>query len=145
MTLSTLTLRVKRHKTTYFVQCSATDTVLALKRRVAKLVGRDPRDVRLLVPKDKMTTTVDYAAVHSKDKLAELEDKAVLDQLGMPDDAVVFAVFWVPGEINAAEGKWEPVDLPEPAPLIEADEELSEAEHADAGASRGADKGKARA
>ncbi|KAI9184180.1 hypothetical protein H9P43_003233 [Blastocladiella emersonii ATCC 22665] len=119
MVLSSMTVRVKRGKATYFVQCAATDTVLALKRKVAKLVMRDPRDLRLMVPKDKIATTVDYALLAQKDKLAELEDKAVLDQLGVPDDAVVFLALWIPGETNAAEGKWEAIEVPEPAPLVD--------------------------
>jgi hypothetical protein len=99
-----MTVRVKRGKSTFFIQCNATDTVLSLKRKLGKLVNKEARDLRLMVPKDKISTTVDYTMLQQKEKLIELEDKAALDQIGIPDDAVIFLIFWIAGEINASDG-----------------------------------------
>ncbi|ORZ38891.1 hypothetical protein BCR44DRAFT_35261 [Catenaria anguillulae PL171] len=129
MPVSSLTLRIKRQKTTYFITASATDTILAVKRRIAKLVSKDARDIRLLAPKEKIASTVDYAALTSGAlKLAELEDKAVLDHLNVPDEAVLFMAFWIS---DVADGKWEPVEVAEPSPIVDP---MSESEDAAAAA-----------
>ncbi|KAL7746391.1 hypothetical protein RI367_008234 [Sorochytrium milnesiophthora] len=131
--LSRLTLRLKRQKSTYFIECDSTDTVHTLKVKLLSLIThtfstsgegarppglRDAKDIKLLVPKEKIATTVDYKKLNET-PMVELEDKAVLDQVGVCDDAVLFAVFWTG---SATDGKWESISIPEPDPLeIEAD------------------------
>ncbi|KAI9219661.1 hypothetical protein BC828DRAFT_406502 [Blastocladiella britannica] len=134
LTLSTLTLRIKRLRQTYFISAAATDTVLAVKKKTAKLVAHDPRDLRLLVPRaDSISTTVDYAALaNPKDLLVELDDKAVLDQLNVPNDAVLYLSLWISNDSNAADGKWEAIEIPKPAPLQEPEDDLESDAAADA-------------
>ncbi|KAJ1504921.1 hypothetical protein HMI54_014626 [Coelomomyces lativittatus] len=123
MTLNGLTIRVKRLKTTFFIQCSATDNIITLKKRLSKLTHKEIKDIRLLVPKDKISTQIDYSIFGNKDKWAELDDKTVLDQIGMPDDAVVYMIFWISGEVSASDGRWENIDIPMPDPLVPPDSE----------------------
>ncbi|KAL3899187.1 MAG: hypothetical protein SGCHY_002230 [Lobulomycetales sp.] len=75
-------IRVKRFKQTFFVESDAQDTVLGLKQRLEPLTGKQAGDVRLLL----------------SPSTPALDDHAVLDQVGVQDDTVVYMVYWIPGE-----------------------------------------------
>ncbi|KAI8807634.1 hypothetical protein BJ742DRAFT_811348 [Cladochytrium replicatum] len=112
--MATIYLRVKRRKTTYFVEIPPTDTVLALKNKLATALSTqtEPKDMRLLV-----TSKAQSQQPNNQQQYSSLEDSGVLEQLGIIDDQIVYLVLWVANENNAAEGAWEPVDVPEFEPL----------------------------
>ncbi|KAI8805836.1 hypothetical protein BJ742DRAFT_741054 [Cladochytrium replicatum] len=115
---ATIYLRVKRKKTTYFIEIAPTDTVLSLKNRLATVLSpTDPKDMRLLVPTKTQSQQPNSQQQNSQQQYSSLEDSGVLEQLGIVDDQIVYVVLWVSNESNAAEGSWEAVDVPEFEPL----------------------------
>ncbi|KAJ3402423.1 hypothetical protein CcCBS67573_g00461 [Chytriomyces confervae] len=94
-----ITLRAKRLKQVYFVSADTSDTVLALKGKLAKMVGggKEAATIRLQVP-----------AKTEQGKFNVLEDPAVLEQLGIADDAVVYFIYSIDG---TPDGNWEPVQI----------------------------------
>ncbi|KAI9342533.1 hypothetical protein BDR26DRAFT_1006610 [Obelidium mucronatum] len=105
--MAPLTLRAKRLKATYFVSAESNDSVLALKGKLAHMIGKkEAKDLRLQIldQRDKTKPGV----------LATLEDPALLEQLGLTDDAVVYFSYWL-GE--GQDGSWEPVQFIEFEPL----------------------------
>ncbi|KAJ3091138.1 hypothetical protein HK102_001552 [Quaeritorhiza haematococci] len=120
-------LRLKRHKTTWFIETDASHTVRHLKERFLTILngsisadsdGAAPgagggafggkkglTDIKLQVPNSKQPGT--YAG---------LEDTGVLGEL-LNDDDVVYVTFWESNEANPGDGKWEAVNVPEFEPL----------------------------
>ncbi|KAK9095482.1 hypothetical protein Scep_026951 [Stephania cephalantha] len=47
--LQALYIRVKRNKTTYFVQCDPTETILAIKQKLCSLIDQPVNDQRLIL------------------------------------------------------------------------------------------------
>ncbi|KAJ3057296.1 hypothetical protein HK097_009249 [Rhizophlyctis rosea] len=112
-------LRIKRQKTVFFVETTPQETVLQLKQKLFNILNREKqvKDMKLEVkqPGKQATAPPTYAT---------LEDSAVLETLGLENDGELFLTFWIPGESNAADGKWEPVDVPEFDPLGDEVEEV---------------------
>lgn len=48
MTISSMYVRVKREKTTYFIQAESSDTILELKEKLQELIDQMPEEQRLL-------------------------------------------------------------------------------------------------
>ncbi|KND00144.1 uncharacterized protein SPPG_04485 [Spizellomyces punctatus DAOM BR117] len=105
--MASMYLRVKRQKTTWFVEAQPQDTVQQLKTKLATTLNRekDAKDLRLQVPGKQPGT------------YSPLDDTAVLEQIGLVDDAVVYLSFWIAGQSNPSDGKWEPVEVPDFEPL----------------------------
>lgn len=80
-------VRVKRHKTTWFVDSPEHEPVAGLKRRIAELLpGKTPKDLQLnILGKQPGTFT-------------PLEDDSHLDQLGILDDSILYMSLWIPSE-----------------------------------------------
>ncbi|KAK9120592.1 hypothetical protein Syun_018209 [Stephania yunnanensis] len=66
-------IRVKRNKTTYFVQCDPTETILAIKQKLCSLIDQSVNDQRLI-----LRATADV-----------LEDSKTLADQKVENDAVV--------------------------------------------------------
>ncbi|KAI9090962.1 hypothetical protein DFS34DRAFT_636220 [Phlyctochytrium arcticum] len=113
MSNSSIYIRIKRHKTTYFVETTPQSTIANLKTHLHTLIHRErePKDLRL--------QTQGKAA----GQYSPLDDTAVLEQVGVGEDAVLYLTYWIPGQPNPADGKWEPVEVPEFEPLNEEAEE----------------------
>ncbi|KAI9146238.1 hypothetical protein BKA69DRAFT_1043684 [Paraphysoderma sedebokerense] len=153
MAVTKIYLRVKRQKTTLFVECDPTDAVSSVKSRISSILSSqshtiDVKDIKLLVPKELkdpnggIPKTVLNPVKLKETKMAELENNAILNQVGADDDCVVYMVFWVPGEGNSGEGKWEQIDIPEPEPLeAEPEYDTTEIPQSDVNL-KAADKGK---
>ncbi|KAI9207333.1 uncharacterized protein BJ171DRAFT_494319 [Polychytrium aggregatum] len=103
----TIYIRIKRHRTTWFLEANPSDSVVAVKTRFAALLleKTDPRDVRFSIHNSQTNV------------YTPLEDGSMLDQLGLKNESVLFATFWISNEANAAEGKWEIPEVPEFEPL----------------------------
>ncbi|KAJ3285570.1 hypothetical protein HK104_009433 [Borealophlyctis nickersoniae] len=127
--MSSIFLRVRRHKTTYFLETDPKDTVHSLKQKLYVVLNkeRDLKDMRLLVassagaagtaaPTGKGTAGA-QAQAQQQQPYGPLEDSGVIEQLGLENDSVVYLVFWVSGDPNPSDGKWEPVEIPEYEPL----------------------------
>ncbi|KAJ3036645.1 hypothetical protein HDV00_002469 [Rhizophlyctis rosea] len=119
---SPIYLRVKRNKTIWFVEATPQDTVGQLKQKLSTILNREklPKDMRLQVKQP-------AAKPNTPPTWAPLEDTGILEQLGLENDGEVFLSFWIPGEPNPADGKWEPVEVPEFDPLNEDAEEATAA------------------
>ena len=74
-------VKVKRGKTTIFVECQVTDSVLQLKQKISSMVGKAAKEIRLLW-KDQQP----------------LDDNALLATAGVGLDAVLTLVYWVTEE-----------------------------------------------
>ncbi|KAJ3211485.1 AMP deaminase [Dinochytrium kinnereticum] len=99
---------VKRLKSTYFVSAEPSESVQALKIRLAAMLGRGRdyvKEMRLSVPNK------------AGDGHNTLEDNGILEQLALVDDAVVYLTLWMQGNPNPADGSWESVNVPEFEPL----------------------------
>ncbi|KAJ3099084.1 hypothetical protein HK100_004968, partial [Physocladia obscura] len=130
-----ITVRAKRGRQTYFVSGDTGDTVHALKTRLAHVLSatadsataasgpssssaaskRDPRDLRLLAaaaprPDDPPAKAPQSApatapSASSVNAYTPLDDSAVLEQLGLTDDAVLYFVFRLSDTLGDA--SWE--------------------------------------
>ncbi len=120
-------LRVKRGKSTWFVDSVLpSDTVLALKTRLAPLVGAgEVRDLRLHLKATATTTTaatnsglsgqVVPATTTTTITYTPLEEAGVLEQLGLKCDDTLYLALWQRTEGGGpTDGKWEPVSVIEP-------------------------------
>jgi hypothetical protein len=79
-------IRVRRGKATYFLTCEPTDTVLACKGKLAGVLGKTKdavKDMRLQM------------AGKATNVYLPLEDVAVLEQLNLGNDSVVYLSFFV--------------------------------------------------
>jgi elongin-B len=47
--MQTMYIRVKRNKTTYFVQCDPTETVLNIKQKLHSMIDQPPSDQQLIL------------------------------------------------------------------------------------------------
>jgi hypothetical protein len=47
--MQTMYIRVKRNKTTYFIQCDPTETILNIKQKLHSLIDRPPSDQQLIL------------------------------------------------------------------------------------------------
>ncbi|KAJ3129260.1 hypothetical protein HK098_001958 [Nowakowskiella sp. JEL0407] len=127
-------LRIKRHKITFFIESTNQDTVGTIKQKLLTILSSDyqqePSDIRLLLqntssnaapvapaPNQKVNVPTQPQIVYSP-----LENNSVLEQLGIGEDSVVYLVYWIPGDPNPADGKWEPVEVPEFEPLFVEDD-----------------------
>lgn len=73
-------VKVKREKTSIFVECQVNDTVLQLKQKVAGMLGKSAKDLRLLW------------------KEQPLDDNASLVGAGIGLDSILTLVYWIPNE-----------------------------------------------
>ncbi|KAJ3211467.1 hypothetical protein HDU82_005825 [Entophlyctis luteolus] len=143
--MSPLTLRLKRNKQTYFVTADSTDSVSALKGKFLQMLGKgkNPREVRLQVvvvprledgtlgvasatgraaqqtPVSKLPQAAAGGSVNAAIQYSALDDSAILEQLGLVDDGVVFFTFWLGDDSGG--GSWEQVSVPEVEPLDDDD------------------------
>ncbi|TPX54391.1 hypothetical protein PhCBS80983_g05952 [Powellomyces hirtus] len=106
MSTQQMYVRIKHHKKTYFIECAPTGTVATLKAKLATQAA----------PTGHTTDVKLHIAGKVPGTYAALEDAAVLEQVGIADDAVLYAAFWVPGE-SAGTGSWEPIQVPDFEPL----------------------------
>ncbi|KAJ3165259.1 hypothetical protein HDU88_004344 [Geranomyces variabilis] len=104
-------VRIKHHKRTYFVECVSTSTVGSLKPKLLAQAGTTA-DVKL------------HIAGKTPGTYSSLEDAAVLEQVGIVDEQILYAAFWVTGE---ATGSWEAIAVPEFEPLVHDDDWPGEA------------------
>lgn len=83
-------LRVKRQKQTYFVDIKLLDTVLKLKNQLSVMLFKErlPKEIRLQIPGK---TAGQYTP---------LEDTAILEQVGLADEGVVYMCLWIPHQSN---------------------------------------------
>ncbi|KAJ3019095.1 UNVERIFIED_CONTAM: hypothetical protein HDU68_010827 [Siphonaria sp. JEL0065] len=89
--MAPLTLRAKRLKQTFFVSAETSDSVFALKTKLAHMIGRkEAKDLRLQV-----LQTTGSDPKDSKQTLATLEDQPLLEQLGLVDDSVLYFTYWL--------------------------------------------------
>ncbi|KAJ3196584.1 hypothetical protein HK101_008376 [Irineochytrium annulatum] len=128
-------LRVKRQKTTIFVNVEPTDSVMSLKLKLAQILGRGregAKDLRL------------QTLGKTPDVYNTLEDSGILEQLSVTDDGILYMTYWISGNrmdlanalvafCNAyavyfhphkpapASGAWEPVNVPSYEDLNEED------------------------
>ncbi|KAI8818898.1 uncharacterized protein EV422DRAFT_535840 [Fimicolochytrium jonesii] len=124
MSSPTMYLRVKRQKTIYFLECTPQDSIGSLKTKLAHGPlnrEKDPKDLKFFVataPRAEAAPAKGTAKADAKGDpaptpgYAGLEDAALLEQLGLVDDSVVYLAYWVPGE-GSGTGAWEPVQVPE--------------------------------
>ena len=103
-------LRVKRHKTCWFVEANEQDTVALLKKHICEyLVGKTVKDIQLQIPGK---TAGSFIA---------LEDENKLDQLGILDDSVLYLSLMTEGFFFLVSyllaNQWEPIEVPEYSPL----------------------------
>ncbi|KAJ3186940.1 hypothetical protein HDU85_006977 [Gaertneriomyces sp. JEL0708] len=102
--MSAIYLRLKRHKTTWFVEAKPTDTVQTLKNHLLpQLPSQSTTTIQIQIPTTSKTAS-------DVPQYAPLDDSAVLEQIGIVDDSVLYVVF------NEGDG-WEPVEVPEFEPL----------------------------
>jgi hypothetical protein len=85
-------LRIKRHKTTTFLQVAPNETIFKIKFVLSKLIkSKEPLQLRLFIP----------------GKLqSQLENKQQIDQLGLVNDSILYLVY-------LEDGSWETVSVPE--------------------------------
>ncbi|KXS18351.1 hypothetical protein M427DRAFT_53746 [Gonapodya prolifera JEL478] len=105
--MSSIYLRVKRIRTTYFVEAQPTDTVTQLKTKIAHIAGggRTEKELKLSVV---ATATGGVPVKEGTPKeYTTLDDNAVLEQIGFQDDSELFVTYWLPET-----SKWEDVDVP---------------------------------
>ncbi|KAJ3154181.1 hypothetical protein HDU86_004725 [Geranomyces michiganensis] len=105
-------VRIKHHKRTYFIECASTSTVGSLKPKLLAQAGTTA-DVKL------------HIAGKTPGTYNSLEDAAVLEQVGIVDEQVLYAAFWVAGE-GTATGSWEAIAVPEFEPLVHDDDDAIE-------------------
>ncbi|CAI2175563.1 692_t:CDS:2 [Funneliformis geosporum] len=112
--------RVKRHKTTIFLQAKITDKILTLKKNIIKILGdsekRDPKKLQLLISTDDSESPVSYSILD--------KDEDTVNQLGLKDDQILFLCFW---DDNL--DQWENVAVEYPDPydeVVEEDEPMEE-------------------
>ncbi|KAJ1562874.1 hypothetical protein HK096_010126 [Nowakowskiella sp. JEL0078] len=123
---NSICLRVKRAKSTIFLEASPLDTIADLKSKLMNILTLDYQqqlsDISLLVkklPLQATQTTQSVVTQPPQSQYVTLEDAGIADHLGLGDDSVLYMVFWIPGETNPEDGKWETVDIPEFEPLID--------------------------
>ncbi|KAJ3342581.1 hypothetical protein HDU93_001969 [Gonapodya sp. JEL0774] len=123
--MSHIYLRIKRNRTTYFVDALPTDTVAQLKAKLARVVGggRTEKELKLSVVAP-TTSGMPPPKEGAPKEYVVLEDGAVLEQVGfqlmlsadsiaeayriMPqDDSELFVTYWL-----ADTSKWEEIDIP---------------------------------
>lgn len=81
-------LRVKRQRTTLFVNTKPNETIFKLKSIISKLLHKEtPKQIQLLLP----AKTGGYTT---------LEDNATLDQLGLVNDSAVLMIFLDAGSLD---------------------------------------------
>ncbi|KAL8150741.1 hypothetical protein V2J09_020549 [Rumex salicifolius] len=85
-------IRVKRHKTTYFIQCDPTETVLDIKEKIHGITDHPVNDQRLILPE---TNDV-------------LEDSKTLADQKVENDAVVALT------LRKDNGEFEEVNIAKP-------------------------------
>lgn len=96
-------VRVKRQKTTYFVHCESSETVLQLKGKIQAITNQDAARVMLKNAKD-----------------VDLTDAETLQQQQIDNDAELHMIF------KTDDDSWEPVEVQRP------EYQVSEAEDAQA-------------
>ena len=81
-------IRVKRAKTTWFIEAKEQETIASVKKTLAALLpGKTPKDIQLQIPSK--GTASGYTA---------LEDDSKLDQMGLIDDSVIYMSIWLSSE-----------------------------------------------
>ena len=114
-------IRIKRNKTTWFLEVTETEKVSNVKKQMSELLsGKSHSDLQFQISGKQTGTFV------------PLEDDNKLDQLGIVEDSILYLCLWIPNTskifynfiyifvlANPSDGKWETVDVPEFAPLIE--------------------------
>ncbi|KAL5217985.1 hypothetical protein ABZP36_018669 [Zizania latifolia] len=73
--MQTMYIRVKRNKTTYFIQCDPTETTLSIKQKLQSLIDQPPSNQQLILL--------------SKDNVLVLLDDSTLADQKVENDAIV--------------------------------------------------------
>jgi len=93
-------LRVKRFKTTVFLECTTKDKVEDLRRKLGAALKEDPATLRL-----------------ATDDANHLADHKTVAELGLQNDALIFALR------QLENGTWEKINIPLPEIVGEEDDE----------------------
>jgi hypothetical protein len=74
-------IRVKRQRTTMFIQVSLSDSIGKVKNQISNILFKEklPKDIRL--------------HVQQKGGYNVLEDNAILEQVGVVDDGILYMTF----------------------------------------------------
>jgi hypothetical protein len=98
-------LRVKRFKTTVFLECSPRDKVEDLRRKLGVVLKVDPAVLRLAV-----------------DDSTPLAEQKTVVELGLQNDSLIYVVY------RLENGAWEKINIPPPEILEEDEEEEDDGE-----------------
>ena len=80
-------IRIKRQKTTWFLQVNETEKVSNVKKQLTDLLpGKTPTDLQFQISGKQLGTFV------------PLEDDNKLDQLGIIEDSILYLCLWIPNE-----------------------------------------------
>ena len=93
-------MRVKRFKTTVFLECTTKDKVEDLRRKLGAALKEDPATLRL-----------------ATDDANHLADHKTVAELGLQNDALIFALR------QLENGTWEKINIPLPEIVGEEDDE----------------------
>lgn len=126
-----MVIRAKRRKSTFFILCNHTCTVRNLKSKIAALLEFsgfkvDHKDVRLSVPKNSVSTDVDFNQFSSQSNfISWTNDSATIEQLSLVDDCIIYFTLRDPNDAN----NWEqivvfPPDTPTPTEKLKLNEEI---------------------
>jgi hypothetical protein len=86
-------VRVKRDKTTLFIECQGTDTVISLRHKIAAILNKSAKELRLT----------------SKEQL--LEDPSTLATAGITLDSIIGVQYWITNDQDSAKSAWEPLKI----------------------------------
>jgi len=93
-------LRVKRFKTTVFLECTPKDKVEDLRRKLGAALKEDPATLRL-----------------ASDDATHFADQKTVAELGLQNDSLIFALR------QLENGTWEKINIPPPEIVGEDDDE----------------------
>ena len=96
-------LRVKRFKTTVFLECSSRDKAEDLRRKLGTVLKEDPAVLRL-----------------ATDDSTPLPEQKTVAELGLQNDSLIYAVH------RLENGAWEKINIPPPEVMEEEEEEEEE-------------------
>jgi len=98
-------LRVKRFKTTVFLECTPKDKIEDLRKKLAGILKEDQARIRLM-----------------RDESNVLPEQKTVAELGLKNEEVIFVVFTLEGGAG-----WEKINIPPPE-VVEDDDDDDEEE-----------------
>ncbi|TPX47371.1 hypothetical protein SeMB42_g00044 [Synchytrium endobioticum] len=107
----TSAVRIKRHKTTYFISTSPSATIADLKQDLVRILSNSNNERSVSAASIRL-----YIAGKAGGSYSMVDDAATLEQLSVADDGVLYMALPLPGT-EGPDAKWEPIEVPEFEPL----------------------------